>query len=166
MSGPMPRYAPARKSAILAKLLPPLNRPVAEVAKTEGISAATLYSWLTAVKAKGQAVPGSRNATTEAWSGEAKLAVVLETAGLNAHEVSEYCRRKGLYPEQVAAWRQACLTGVNGPSADDNAALQRAQQRVRTLEKEVRRKDKALAESAALLVLQKKFQALWADEES
>ena len=104
----------------------------------------------------------------EGWSSEDKFAVVLETTPLNGAELGEYCRRKGLYPEQIAAWRAACL------SANANAAEQAREQRqqsredsrrIRQLEKELQRKEKALAEAAALLVLRKKAQAIWGDQE-
>ncbi len=91
-----------------------------------------------------------------------KFAVVLETAPLNAAELAEYCRRKGLYPEQVAAWRAACM-GANANAAE-HAREQRQhskedKRRIKQLEKELQRKEKALAEAAALLVLRKKVQA-------
>jgi len=161
----MPRYADERKAAVLNKLLPPHNRPVPEIAQTEGISEATLYNWIKQAREVGIAVPGSGKASPESWSGEAKFAVVLETAIMNASEVGEYCRSKGLYPEQVARWKQACITGAGGgdPSGGDN--LKHARKQIRQLEKDLRRKEKALAESAALLILQKKFNALWEDAE-
>lgn len=113
-------------------------------------------------------MPGSGKKSAEEWSGEAKLAVVLETASLNADELSRYCRRKGLYPEQIARWKQACIdTAQLQPDRDREAAeeVRALRQRNRALEKELRRKEKALAESAALLVLQKKYRALWEDED-
>lgn len=113
-------------------------------------------------------MPGSLNNSPEDWSGEAKFAVVIETAPLNASELSEYCRAKGLYPEQVARWRQACIEGAAAQESRDQGVtgqLKAAKQQIRTLEKDLRRKEKALAESAALLVLQKKFSTLWEDEE-
>lgn len=69
----------------------------------------TLYTWRRQLKSQGVAVPGDgKNA--EEWTSEDKFAVVLETATLNAAELAEYCRRKGLYAEQIAAWRHACST--------------------------------------------------------
>lgn len=164
----MPRYADERKAAVLGKLLPPHNRPVPEIAQAEGISAATLYNWLKQARQQGVPVPGSISNTPEDWSGEAKFAVIVETAPLNASELSEYCRAKGLYPEQVARWRQACIEGAATHEKRDQAVITRlkaANQQIRALEKDLRRKEKALAESAALLVLQKKFNTLWEDEE-
>lgn len=113
-------------------------------------------------------MPGSRNKTAEQWSGEAKLAVVLETASLNEEELGRYCRSKGLYPEQIARWKQACVAGADHQPDQDrrtSAQLKQAGEQIRSLKSQIRRKDKALAESAALLVLQKKFQALWEDED-
>ncbi|MDD4916106.1 MAG: transposase [Methylococcales bacterium] len=113
-------------------------------------------------------MPGSTPNTPEAWSGEAKFAVVLETAGYNASELSEYCRAKGLYPEQVARWKQACIEGATQQDKRDQGTAQQlktANLQIRKLEKDLRRKEKALAESAALLILQKKFNSLWEDGE-
>lgn len=164
----MGRYSEERRRAVLSKLLPPHNGVVKRVAREEGICPATLYNWLQSARQRGVAVPGSGKKSTEEWSGEAKLAVVLETAGLNADELSRYCRRKGLYPEQIARWKQACIdTAQLQPDREREATeeVRALRQRNRALEKELRRKEKALAESAALLVLQKKYRALWEDED-
>jgi len=99
------------------------------------------------------------------WSVEAKFTVLLETAGLNEQELGAYCRDKGLYPNEVKAWKTSSLQGLSGEGLVDTKSLKQSQQQVRALEKELRRKEKALAESAALLVLQKKYQALWGDGE-
>jgi transposase len=53
------------------------------------------------------------------------------------------------------------LGGLRPPQSKHTRSLEA--RRVRELEKELRRKDKALAEAAALLVLQKKVQAIWGD---
>jgi transposase len=104
----------------------------------------------------------------ENWGGENKLAVVIETAALNEQELAEYCRKKGLYVEQVTRWREAAVAGAEtqGPvSAAEHRELQQERKKTRKLEKELKRKEKALAEVAALLVLQKKAQAIWGDGE-
>ena len=104
----------------------------------------------------------------EEWSSKDKLGVVLETAGLNEAELAEYCRRKGLFIEQIAAWRAVCQD-ANAHSAD-RSREQREQskgdrKRIKQREKELLRKDKALAEAAALVILRKKAQAIWGDPE-
>ena len=160
----MPRYSRERKDSVLSKLLPPNNLPIPEVADAEGISQGTLYNWLTQAREGGAAVPGSRASHAEQWSGEAKFAVVLETQPMNEAEKATYCREKGLYPEQIERWRLACIAGASSkePSSEP---LREARNQIKRLKRNVDRKDKALAESAALLVLSKKFQALWEDED-
>ena len=163
----MKQYSAERKEAILRQMMPPQNRPVSELARESGITEQTLYTWRRQLRNQGTPVPGSgKNA--EEWSSEDKFAVVLETAALNASELAEYCRRKGLFPEQIAAWRAACMSA--NVSAAQQTKTRQAQskedkKRIRQLEKELQRKEKALAEAAALLVLRKKVQAIWGDKE-
>ena len=149
----------------LKKLLPPINMSVAELARQENISEVTLYNWRKHAKDGGSPVPGD-NKLTDEWPAEAKFAVVLETAALSEIELSEYCRRKGLYPEQVQQWRQACILGQQSARTLQQAEKAQAKadkKRIRQLEQELRRKDKALAEAAALLILQKKLDAYWSN---
>lgn len=164
----MSHYSPERKEAILKKLLPPYNRPVTEVSAEEGISPATLYNWQTKVKSEGVPVPGRRSKSSDDWSAEAKLAVVVETATLSESELSEYCRKKGLYPEQIKSWKADCLAGFESSLARQLQALKQAKadkKQIRKLGKELRRKEKALAEAAALLVLRKKLNAFYEEDQ-
>lgn len=162
----MPRYSIERKAAVLKKLLPPNNRSVPEVSDEERISQATLYNWLKHAREEGVAVPGSGKQAQD-WSAHAKFAVVVETAGFNEAELSEYCRSKGLYPEQIKAWKQAMLEGTESATKQHEQArieTKQDKQKIKQLEQELRRKEKALAEAAALLVLRKKLNALWGED--
>src|SRR3546814_411472 len=126
----------------------------------------SLYAWRKQAKAEGGRVPGDKK-LPDSWPAEARFAVVLETAALSEIELSEYCRRKGLYPEQVNAWRQACISGQLSVQAQRQAEREQAKadkKRIRELERELRRKDKAPAEAAAILVLRKKLNAYWGDD--
>lgn len=93
---------------------------------------------------------------------------MLATAALNEADLAEYCRKRGLYPAQIAAWRSACEQANDWDRAS-TARLGRAtkdeKKRVKDLERELARKDRALAETAALLVLRKKAAAIWGDGE-
>ena len=94
--------------------------------------------------------------------------MVAETANLSESQLSEYCREKGLFPEQVKAWKAACLDGMASGEARqlrDQQSRKQDRKRIRQLEKELNRKEKALAETAALLALRKKLNALWDDSE-
>jgi len=159
----MKRYSPERKAAVLDKLLPPHNMTVSALAQQEGISEATLYSWRIQAKLEGKPVPGA-NKTTEQWSTEARFAVIVETATLSQAELGEYCRRKGLYPEQIAQWKQDFL---QTPQPDTRQSQKQAQKEIKGLKRELARKEKALAEAAALLVLRKKLNGYYgiADED-
>ena len=163
----MKHYSAERKEAILRQMMPPTNKLVSELAREHGIAAQTLYTWRRNLKDQGVPVPGNgKNA--EEWSSKDKFGVVLETAGLSELELAEYCRRKGIFVEQIAAWRSACQE-ANAHSAD-RSKDQREQgktdrKRIKQLEKELLRKEKALAEAAALIILRKKAQAIWGDPE-
>lgn len=163
----MKRYSDERKSAVLKKLLPPMNMTVMEVAKQEGISDVTLYAWRKQVRAEGMAVPGAGKVPDD-WSAEAKLAMVIETSGLSEIDFGAYCRGKGVYVEQVKAWRQAALDGQQKAQVVRQAERGQARQdqkRIKQLERELHRKERALAEAAALLILRKKAEAIWGREE-
>jgi transposase len=177
----MPRYSTERKLAVLEKLLPPHNFSVNQIAEQEGISVTALslgrrqacapygkgqhsYNWRKTARMEGKPVPGSRNPTPEDWPAEAKFAVVMETASLNEAELAEYCRAKGLYAEQIGRWKTAAYEGLSQPKKTPPSQLNHRE--IRKLKRQLARKDKALAEAAALLILQKKFQALWEDEDN
>lgn len=163
----MPKYSTERKAAVMQKLLPPNNQSVAEGAKTESITQTTLYTWRKQAKEQGVPVPGSKN-QTDNWSPQAKFATVVETASFHEIQNSEYCRQKGLYPEQLQRWKQACIDGAESSRKQQQSQLsatKKDKQRIKALERELQRKEKALAETAALLVLRKKFNALWGENE-
>jgi transposase-like protein len=162
----MIRYSPERKAAVLKKLLPPHSQSVAALSRQEGISDVTLYTWRKQAMVRGEIVTESGKLTAN-WTSEKKLAVVIETATLPEIELSQYCREKGLYPEQVNGWRQACLDKQSAAiqqSQNDRVQARADKKRIRELERDLNRKEKALAEAAALLVLRKKLNAHWGDD--
>ncbi len=107
----------------------------------------------------------------EGWAATYKFTVVLETAGLNATELSAYCRERGLYSEQVERWRQASQDANEKPvlTLKEQKELEKLpaqdQREIKRHQKELRKKEKALAEAAALLLVTKKMWALWGDVE-
>ncbi len=161
------RYSPERKEAVLKKMMPPHNHSIKQLSRDEGISEATLYNWRQDARSKGILMPDG-DAGPEGWNARDKFSAVLESASLNEQETAEYCRRKGIYPHQLELWRKAC-EDANDWDKQANIKLKSEQRtnrkRIRNLEKELHRKEKALAEAATLLVLQKKAQAIWGDPE-
>ncbi len=163
----MARYSGEFKEQAVRRMMPPNAQSVAQVSRETGVSEPTLYNWRNRVRHEGKAVPADPS-NPENWSGENKLSVVIETAALNTEELAEYCRRKGLYVEQIVRWREAAVAGADTErplSAEERRQAQRNRKKIRKLEKELTRKEKALAETAALLVLQKKAQAIWGGDE-
>ena len=160
-------YSPERVEAVLSKMAPPHNRSIPTLAREEGISTGTLYNWRNQARARGRLMPDKDN-TPEGWSSRDKFAAVLETAPMSEAELGEYCRRKGLLPEQIRAWRAACESANDWreESRRQNEEASRAEKkRMRELERDLARKEKALAETAALLVLRKKADAIWGPDE-
>ena len=160
-------YSPERKAAVLKRMLSPNNMAVGQLSQEEGISEGTLYKWRAEARGKGQLLPDA-DAGPEGWSSRDKFAAVLETAALNEADLAEYCRKRGLYPAQIAAWRTACERANDWDRASTarlGQATKEEKKRVKDLERELARKEKALAETAALLVLRKKASAIWGGDE-
>lgn len=161
----MPSYSQEFKATIVKKMMPPGAKSPAEIHRETGIAYQTLWNWKKKALVGGQAAVGS-SSTSNRWSDEAKLAIVVETTPLNAVETSEYCREKGLYPEQIQQWRAAAVAGQSKAlSKAEREELRTTKQRCKQLEKELARKEKALAEAAALMILRKKADAIWGDPE-
>jgi transposase-like protein len=159
------QYPKEFKESIIAKMLPPNNMSVSRLTKETGIPKDTLYTW------RSKNLKAHRNITQQPLASgelnsEEKFTSVIESASLNEVELNEYCRTKGLYPAQLSAWRNSCMQANSSvPNKLDRSKLKTQAKQIKQLEIELRRKDKALAETAALLVLQKKVQALWGDPE-
>jgi transposase-like protein len=163
----MHHIADERKQAILSKMLSPDAPTIAMLAKQEGISEATLYNWRQKLRQEGRPVP-TPDRHSDNWTPQAKFAIIVETASLNEADLAEYCRGKGLYPEQVKTWRDIAVSAQSGHQAgqaEQQKITQTHLKKIKELQREVDRKNKALAEAAALLVLQKKLRALWDEGE-
>jgi transposase-like protein len=148
-------------------MLPPNNLAIRQLSQEEGISEATLHKWRAEARGKGQLLPDA-DAGPEGWTSRDKFAAVLETAALNEADLAEYCRKRGLYPAQIAAWRSACEQANDWDRASTarlGQATKEEKKRIKDLERDLARKEKALAEAAALLILRKKASAIWGGDE-
>ena len=161
------RYPKEMKEAVVARLISG-DETVTDVNRETGIGINTLYRWRDkALNQKGlSATTKYKNA--DKWSSQDKFKVVLETANLSEIDFSEYCREKGIYPEQVKEWKEACISAnddAREKNAHESKELREERKAKEKLEKELARKEKALAEAAALLVLRKKANAIWGTDE-
>ena len=108
-------YDAALREQIRQRMSPPNRESVAEIARATGITSQTLYNWRWQWKKQGQLVPAS-NRPPEQWCAADKLSAVIQSASLSGNELGAFCREWGLYPRQLARWRQAA-EDANGPSA-------------------------------------------------
>ncbi len=161
----MAHYPTERREAVIRRML---NEAISipALARETGITAWTLYQWRRMAQTSGAAVNAPKK--HEKISALRKMAMVVETAALNEAELGEYCRRHGVYPEQIKTWRAACEQATEGglvPVSRLREAKKTDHKRIKELERELHRKEKALAEAAALLTLRKKAAAIWGEAE-
>lgn len=151
----MARYGQAFKDKAVARLLPPESAPVEVVSQEMGIGAGTLERWRERALTK--------PARTRTWSAGARFEAVITTAAMNEASKSAWCREHGVYPAELDRWRSSCTTALADPQdAPASAQATRAdRKRIKELERDLLRKDRALAETAALLVLSKKVAAIF-----
>jgi transposase len=164
----MPRYYPPEfRAELVRKMIMPRGPSVGELSAKSGVHKSTLSRWLheattvrtTMAKDDTPAAP-ARARRPEDVPPEDKLRIVREAAALTGTELGAYLRREGVHEADVARWRDEALAALSGRRQRTSE-----QKRIRSLEAELRRKEKALAEAAALLVLAKKARALWGDSE-
>ena len=142
------------------------SRTVEEVARVLGVSSWSLYQWS---KRYGNAEGMKQQRKPAERSAQEKLKAVIEFEGLVGDKQGEYLRREGLHSEHIEGWKkrmEAGLEGGGGLSAASRTQRAQDKQKIRELEKELNRKERALAETAALLVLKKKADLIWGSGES
>jgi hypothetical protein len=136
-------------------LLPPESASLEWVGRELGVSVATLERW--------RAEALSRPARERAWTGPARFEAVLATAALDEAGKSAWCRERGVYPQDLEQWRLTATQALAEPGerCASPAETKADRRRIKELERELQRKDQALAETAALLVLRKKLAAIF-----
>jgi transposase-like protein len=133
------------------------------VSRQVGVSVATLERWRAVALANGAGE--RRDGSGQRWTPAARLEAVITTAVMDEATRSAWCREHGLYPAELDGWKQDAIAGLGEPRAASAAEAREDRRRVKELERELHRKDKALAETAALLVLRKKLAAVFHQDE-
>jgi len=136
-------------------LLPPESAALGEVARETGVAQQTLQRWHDEAQ--------SRPARGRAWTAGARLEAVITTAALDEAGKSAWCRQHGVYPADLDKWRGSATAALSEPE-EARASPQSTRQdrkRIKELERDLRRKNAALAETEALLVLSKKLEAIF-----
>jgi transposase-like protein len=157
------KYSTKFKSKMVRRMTGPDSLSATALAADIGIAQSTLSRWLReAASGKVSAMPKTKTTKDKRpqdWTPGEKIAAVAEAAGLSDEELGAFLRRKGLHQAQLGTWRTTLIEALNS-KLPRQAKVSPEKRRVRELEKELRRKDKALAETAALLVLKKNHPGL------
>ena len=158
-------YPDELREEILEKAISSKKTPMVQLAKEYGISRGTLLSWRkeaglleSSNEEPGNPSPGNK----QGFSIKEKLCMIKETFHMNELELGEYCRSKGILASDLRRWEEEITEPVKDLTAAERVSLMSAN---RKLKKELDRKNKALAEAAALLVLSKKAEAIWWEKE-
>ena len=166
-------YKERFKAEMVKRMLGPNAPSHGKLALETGVPQPTLSRWLrqattleevTRKTGKPTGRRTRRSSPRRERTADGKLQLVLEAAALSQEELGAFLREKGIFEADLLEWRESALTGLRAePTA--RPATPAEVKRVRELERELRRKDKALAEAAALIILKKKVQAILGDED-
>lgn len=152
-------YSEAFKAQAVKKMLAPNGRSANGLAAELGLAQPTLSRWLRQARTM-----GVMNTPAKKWTGAEKLRVVVAAGGLDDSALGALLRREGLHEAQLKEWRAEAEAALGGAAKRKGKASAESL-RVKQLERELRRKDKALAEASAILVLKKKAAAIWGEED-
>jgi transposase-like protein len=164
-------YSEAFKEQMVKRMLGPPAVSARALAQQVGVPQPTLSQWLRTALSEAAPAPAAADkpppapeAAAKRWTAPEKLRVLLAAQALEGEELGTLLRREGLHREQLEQWRQvaqSALAEAGGKlTASERRRASAAHKRVKELEQELRRKEKALAEAAALLILEKKLQEL------
>ncbi|GAB6888988.1 hypothetical protein JCM13304A_24930 [Desulfothermus okinawensis JCM 13304] len=145
------------KESVLKQILAS-SKTIADIARENGIPYTTVMTW----KIKAQ----KGKAMNKKFTAEEKLNFLFQSASMNEMELSEFCRKKGIYPSTLDKWKQACLENIDIEAGKKFKKKEKQlKQKIHKLEREIRKKDKTIAETTALLVLKKKLEDILGDQE-
>ena len=154
------QYSNEFKEQALAKVYSRGQRTIQSIADELNLNIYTLKNWM-----KNAATTSNPAKRPQDWRPEERLLALQESHSLSGEALNAWCRERGVFTHQLAQWRTEFCTAVGtGSSREETQSLRHLKAENQRLERELKRKEKALAEAAALLVLQKKFQALLGGE--
>lgn len=150
----------ALKRSILKRVLPPSNERLCDIVRETGISESTIRYWIDHTRNFDEEEKNPRS-----YSNQEKYQILIESSKIPSEKMGEYLREKGLHSEHLMMWDQELKELLGAKEIKVHKKNNALKKQNRELVKELQRKDKALAETAALLVLKKKLDLLWEDEE-
>jgi transposase-like protein len=161
----MLRYSADFKDQALRKVFARHGLTIHQIADDLHLNLGTLKNWMKQHRKSGAVSPRQTPLSAAKYSLAQRLDALNESFGLDAEALNAWCRTRGLFPAQLQQWREEFIgTRTDNPVRTQSAELRDLKTQNIALSADIRRKDAALAETAALLVLKKKFQALFSDE--
>ena len=158
------QYSDEFREQALAKVYNRGKRTIQEIADESNLSIHTLKTWMSNAAQTDTPKPNPAKRPQD-WRPEERLQALHESHGLTDEALNAWCRQRGLFAHQLAQWKSDfCTLASPRSGSDDKQTLRILKTENQRLERELNRKDKALAEAAALLILQKKVRALLAGE--
>ena len=157
------KYSEAFIEQALAKAYSRGDRTISEVADDLNVKHHTLKYWMKNKSVTKSGVSATREKRPQDWTAEEQLVALHDTHGLSGEALQAWCRDRGIFAHHLSSWKTAFCTEGKEPASGAREVRALKDENVK-LKRELVRKDKALAEAAALLILQKKFRALWEDE--
>lgn len=163
-------YTATFRNRMVARLVGPHAMSATALGVETGLAQATLSRWLREASKVRRPMALTddkpKKKQPQEWTAEEKLKIVLEAATLSEGELGVFLRSKGIHEAVLAEWKDQALAGLRGTEVASNLQKQRGESReMRELRRELKRKDKALAETAALIVLKKKALEIWGAED-
>ena len=156
----MGNYSDTVKEAVVVKLTSTNAPSAGALAKEVNIPQSTLSRWVREYGTIGREGGTMKERRPQDWTAEEKLNAILEYEKLNEEERGKYLRERGLHSIHIERWKEAIIRGLQSSKSNKKDFREK---RIKELEKELRRKDKALSETAALLVLKKKAKDIWGE---
>ena len=156
------KYSEAVIDQAVVKLLSRGKRTVREVALDLNVNYYTAKNWMKRGAPATAAIGSPQEKRPQDWSAQEQLLALQETHVLSGEALQAWCRERGLFAHHRASWKAAFCAAAKTDSG--TRELRSLKDENDQLKRDLVRKEKALAEAAALLILQKKFRALWEDE--
>lgn len=147
------------------------GRTASDVARELRVHPSQLFRWKQEMRDTAGPMPKQESVEQEParrpqdWTAEQKLEAVMAAQKLPDAELGTFLRSRGLHKADLDEWRESVMRAARAELGGGAQAKSRESKRIRELERELLRKDKALAEASALLVLKKKAQAIWGAED-
>lgn len=159
-------YSIQIKEAVLQKVLSG-SKPHHEISQDFGVGRSTIGKWLRQYKKDGNINLKSKAKRPKDWTSEQRISALIETGSMTSEDCVVWCRKKGIFPHHLEQWRKDAICGMSNIADKQQVEKEKQYKKeISFLKRDLSRKEKALAETAALLVLKKKAQAIWGEPEA